>query len=443
MPSTAKEAYDALPYPKVVVVGGGFAGLQIVKTLAGLAYKVLLIDKHNHHCFQPLLYQVATAGLTPDSIAHPFRNTVAPMKNVAYRMAVVRRVDSVAKQLFTSNGSIIEYDILIIATGTTTNFYGNSELEKHCMTLKSVKEALDIRSDFLQEFERAIHLQDRTDMKGQQKHLNFVVVGGGPTGVELAGALAEIKRNVLKNEYKELQSEHMQIVLVQSGDAVLKNFSEDSQGDAKKYLESLGVTVRLGCRVNDYDGETLVFNDGSTMESTTVIWAAGVCGELFAGLESTAHGRSGRYKVDRFNAVEGVEDIYAVGDVAFMTEAAWPDGHPQVAPVAIQQAKQLVLNLRADLAGKARHEFSYTHQGQMATVGRKKAVVDIGNRQFGGFIAWLVWMFVHLMSLVNYRNRIMVLMNWSWKYLSWKNTVRLIINPFIPRSSVWKAFDET
>jgi len=437
-----KQYYDALDHPKVVIIGGGFAGLELIKKLEGSPYKVLLVDRQNHHCFQPLLYQVATAGLTPDSIAHPFRSTVAPMPNVAYRMAEVRWVDKDKKVLHTSNGGTIDYDILIIATGTTTNFYGNAELENNCMSLKSISEALDIRSDFLQEFEQSIHLMDRTDLAEQQKHLNFVVVGGGPTGVELAGALAEIKKTVLRNEYKELESENMRILLVQSGDAILKNFSTKSQLASKKYLESLGVTVQLGSRVADYDGVTLTFSDGSTLESTTVIWAAGVRGELLNGLSEHCS-PSGRYNVDRFNGVKGAKDIYALGDVACMIEGEWTKGHPQVAPVALQQAQHLAKNLKAQAAGAEMKDFVYAHQGQMATVGRKKAVVDIGKRYFGGFFAWLVWMFVHLMSLVNYRNRIMVLMNWSWKYVSWRNTVRLIIRPFIPKTSVWKAFDET
>lgn len=443
MGTPEKTYYDSLTYPKVVIIGGGFAGLRLIQKLENTPYKVLLIDKHNHHCFQPLLYQVATAALTPDNIAHPFRASIAPMSNVAFRMAEVKRVEPEEKQLVTSNGMRISYDILIIATGSTTNFFGNAELEENCMSLKSISQALDIRSDFLQDFEQAIHLLDKVDSKAQRKHLNFVVVGGGPTGVELAGALAEIRKNVLRNEYKEIDSKNMQILLVQSGSTILKNFSSKAQMSAKKYLEDLGVTVRLDSRVQDYDGETILFSDGSTMESTTVIWAAGVCGSLLKGLEHCGSVRSGRYQVDRFNAVEGVNDVYALGDVASMVEGAWEKGHPQVAPVAIAQASRLASNLRRKAKGLAMEPFSYVHQGQMATVGRKKAVVDMGKRTFGGSFAWLLWMFVHLMQLVNFRNRFMVLMNWAWKYISWKNTVRLIINPFIPKSSMWKAFDET
>jgi NADH dehydrogenase len=443
MSTLYKERYDALDYPKVVVVGGGFAGLKLIQKLQGQPYKVLLVDKHNHHCFQPLLYQVATAALTPDNIAHPFRATIAPMANVAFRMAEVKMVLPDEKKLIISNGVVIAYDILIIATGTHTNFFGNTELEENCMSLKSISEALDIRSDFLQEFEQAIQLIDEVDKTQQQKHLNFVVVGGGPTGVELAGALAEIRKNVLRNEYRELESEHMQILLIQSGGALLKNFSEKAQSAAKRYLEDLGVDVRLNKRVQDYDGETILFDDGSTMLSTTVIWAAGVCGSLLKGLEQCGSTRSGRYDVDRFNKLQGVDNIYALGDVALMHEGEWTHGHPQVAPVAIAQAEQLAANLKAMATGREMKPFSYVHQGQMATVGRKKAVVDIGKYTFGGLFAWLVWMFVHLMQLVNFRNRFMVLMNWAWKYISWRNTVRLIIKPFIPKSSMWKAFGES
>lgn len=443
MSTRDKRVYDSLTYPKVVVIGGGFAGLKLIQKLENKPYKVLLIDKHNHHCFQPLLYQVATAALTPDNIAHPFRASVAPMTNVAFRLAEIRMVDPDSKKVILSNGAEQAYDILVIATGTTTNFFGNGELEEHCMSLKSISQALDIRSDFLQEFEQAIHLMDQVDLERQQKHLNFVVVGGGPTGVELAGALAEIRRNVLKNEYRELNSSNMRILLVQSGDAVLNSFSEKAQLAAKRYLEDLGVEVQLGRRVQDYDGETIYFDDGSTLPSTTVIWAAGVRGTLLKGLEHCGNPKNGRYLVDQFNKVQGVEGVYAVGDVALMKEGPWEYGHPQIAPVAIAQAEQLSKNLIALAEGKAPEPFRYEHKGQMATVGRKKAVVDIGKYTFGGAVAWLLWMFVHLMQLVNFRNRFMVLMNWAWKYVSWRNTVRLIIKPFIPKSSMWKAFGES
>lgn len=428
--SVAKQAYENLPYPTVVVVGGGFAGLEMVRGLAGAPFKVLLLDKQNHHCFQPLLYQVATASLSADSIAHPFRRTIAPLPNVAFRMCTVQRVDPVRKVVYTDRGEV-PYDILVLATGSTTNFFGNERMEQEAMQLKSIAQALDIRSDFLQDFEAALYAQDEA---GQRRCLNFVVVGAGPTGVEMAGALAEIRRTVLKREYRELDSERMQIWLVDSNGRVLKNFSEKSSDKALRYLQNMGVHVKLGARVEAYDGEIVRFTDGSTMESHTLLWAAGVKGVLLPGLEAAEVVRAGRYAVDRFNRMTAFPDVYALGDVALMVEGKWEHGHPQVAPPAIQQARLLVENLQRERDGKAMEPFTYNDKGSMATIGRYKAVVDAGRFHMGGLLAWLAWMFVHLMALVGYRNRLQVLMGWAWKYLSWKNTIRLIIRPYVRRT---------
>ena len=428
--SKAKLEYDSLPYPTVVVVGGGFAGLEIIQGLNGKPYKVLLLDKQNHHCFQPLLYQVATASLSADSIAHPFRRTIAPMANVAFRMCTVQRVDPAAKLIHTDRGDV-PYDILIIATGSTTNFFGNHRMEQEAMQLKSISQALDIRSDFLQDFEAALYAQDEA---GQRRCLNFIIVGAGPTGVEMAGALAEIRRTVLKREYRELDSDRMQIWLVDSNERVLKSFSEKSSAHALGYLESMGVNVELGARVASYDGEVVNFQDGSTMEANTLLWAAGVKGVLIPGLEAGEVPKANRYGVDRFNQINGLPDVYALGDVALMSEGQWERGHPQVAPAAIQQAQLLVKNVIRKSKGEAMTPFTYTDKGSMATIGRYKAVVDAGNLHFGGLIAWLGWMFVHLMALVGYRNRLQVLMGWAWKYMSWKNTIRLIIRPYVRRT---------
>ncbi len=431
MSTPVGEAYEALTYPTVIVVGGGFAGLELIKQLEGRPYKVLLLDKNNHHCFQPLLYQVATASLSADSIAHPFRRTVAPMPNVAFRMAKVTAVDPARKVVVTPHGEFA-YDILVLATGSETNFFGNAAIEHESMQLKSIGQALDIRSDFLQDFEAALYAQDES---GQRRCLNFVIVGAGPTGVELAGSLSEIKKTVLKREYRELESDRMQIWLVDSNERVLKNFSEKSSATALRYLEDMGVNVKLGTRVTEFNGEQVTFKDGSVMESNTLIWSAGVKGAIIPGLELAADPKANRYKVDRFNQLQGVADVYALGDVAFMQEGAWEFGHPQVAPAAIQQAELLGENLVRKAAGKPMKEFTYTDKGSMATIGRFKAVVDVGRFHLGGPIAWLAWMFVHLMALVGYRNRLQVLMGWAWKYLSWKNTIRLIIRPYVRRQS--------
>lgn len=436
MPSTAKLAYDRLTYPKVVVVGGGFAGLEVVRGLAGKPYKVLLLDKQNHHCFQPLLYQVATASLGADSIAHPFRRTVGPMPNVAYRMAQVQRVDPERKQVWTNIGAF-DYDILILALGSTTNFFGNVAMEHHAMQLKTISQALDIRSDFLQEFEAAIALNDENAMR---RRLNFVIVGAGPTGVELAGSLAEIRRTVLKREYREMDSELMRIVLIDGNDRVLRNFSEKASANAQRYLEELGVELRLNVQVTGGNEDRIDLSDGSIVETTTVIWAAGVKGVTIPGLEASLNERAVRYTVDRTNALVGNPDIFVIGDCALMSDdPGWPKGHPQVATVAIQQGRHLVRNLIRRAKGEAGLPFTYHHKGSMAVIGRRRAVVDLGQRSFGGTLAWLLWMFVHVVQLVSFRNRIMVLVNWAWKYISWKNTIRLIIRPYVRKTSVAAA----
>lgn len=429
--SQVKTAYENIPHPTVVVVGGGFAGLELIQRLAGKPFKVMLLDKQNHHCFQPLLYQVATASLSADSIAHPFRRTIAPMDNVAFRMCTVLRVDTDRNVVVTDRHEV-PYDILVVATGSTTNFFGNTRIEQQAMRLKTISQALDIRSDFLQDFEAALYAQDEA---GQRRHLNFVVVGAGPTGVEMAGALAEIRRTVLKREYRELDSRRMQIWLVDGNARVLPSFSEKSSQAAQRYLEQMGVNVRLNARVADYDGQRVSFADGTVLESHTVLWAAGVKGVLLPGLEAGEVPRASRYDVDRYNRVKGFNNVYALGDVALMAEGKWERGHPQVAPPAIQQATLLAENLMRQRKGRPMKPFTYTDKGSMATIGRYKAVVDAGKLQFSGLFAWMAWMFVHLMALVGYRNRLQVLFNWAWKYLSWKNTIRLIIRPYVRRST--------
>jgi NADH:ubiquinone reductase (H+-translocating) len=431
MSSPAKLEYDRLTFPTVVVVGGGFAGLEVVQGLAGKPFKVLLLDRQNHHCFQPLLYQVATASLSADSIAHPFRRTVSPIPNVAFRMTNVTGVRPADNVVVTDHGDV-HYDILILATGSTTNFFGNRQVEEQAMQLKSISQALDIRSDFLQDFEAALYLADEAH---QRRQLNFVIVGGGPTGVELAGAMAEIRMTVLRHEYRELDSDRMMIHLIDSGDRLLKSFSTKSSAKALRYLQGMGVQVKFGARVTGFDGDRVTFKDGSTMDTNTVIWAAGVRGICLPGMEAHFHPDANRYKVDAFNKVEGTANVYALGDGALMSsDPAWPKGHPQVAPAAMQQAQHLVKNLLR--AEGERKPFSYFDKGSMATIGRYKAVLDVRKLHMGGAIAWLGWIFVHVMSLVSFRNRMMVLFNWAWKYMSWKNTIRLIIRPYVRKATV-------
>ena len=341
-------------------------------------------------------------------------------------------MDPTRKIVHTDRGEV-EYDILVIATGSTTNFFGNERMEQEAMQLKSISQALDIRSDFLQDFEAALYAQDEA---GQRRCLNFIVVGAGPTGVEMAGSLAEIRRTVLKNEYRELNSDRMQIWLVDSNDRVLKSFSEKSSQKAQRYLEGMGVHLKLGARVASYDGEVVTFASGEAMESHTVLWAAGVKGVLLPGLEAAEVPKANRYGVDRTNQLTGIPDVFALGDVALMSEGQWERGHPQVAPAAIQQAQLLVKNLQRRTNGQPMQPFTYTDKGSMATIGRYKAVVDAGKFHVGGLVAWLGWMFVHLMALVGYRNRLQVLAGWAWKYVSWKNTIRLIIRPYVRNATV-------
>jgi NADH dehydrogenase len=324
------------------------------------------------------------------------------------------------------------YDILVLALGSTTNFFGNRQMAEVAMQLKSISQALDIRSDFLQEFERALVLKEESDLK---RCLNFVIVGAGPTGVELAGALAEIRRTVLRNEYREMASELMRIVLIDSNERVLKSFSEKSSANAERYLKQLHVELMLNKRVMSGDDDHITLDDGSALDTNTVIWAAGVKGVTLPGLEAGLHERAGRYIVDRFSAIHGFNDVYALGDIALMEEPAYPRGHPQVATVAIQQGRHLAHNLLRALEKKALVPFSYRDKGSMAVIGRRKAVVDMGRWSFGGTVAWLMWMLVHVAQLVGFRNRAVVLFNWGWKYLSWRNTIRLIVRPYVRKGT--------
>jgi NADH dehydrogenase len=412
---------DALPGPTVVVLGGGFAGITLIQKLAKQPVKVLLIDQNNFHTFQPLLYQVATGSLAPDNIGFPYRRKIAKIPNVAFRKAVVQSVDTQEQHIHTDQG-IFAYDYLVVATGSKTNFFGNEALERNSLQLKSIAQALDIRSDFLQEFEDALYLQD----DDRRSALNFVIVGGGPTGVEVAGALAEIRKNILAEEYKEVDAETMQITLIEAGPRVLASFSEKSSHVAQDYLRSMGVQLRLGQRVLDYDGEMLTLSTGESLRSRTVIWSAGVMGAAVSGLPANVYTRANRLSVNDFLQVDGVSNVFAVGDVAFVGA----NGHPMVAPVAIQQAEVLAKNLLL-LASNAApaHPFRYRDQGNLATIGRNKAVVEVGKLRFQGLVAWYLWMAVHLVSLIGFKNRLVVLFNWAMKYFSHKNIIRLIVRP--------------
>lgn len=413
--------------PRVVVIGGGFAGVQLVKSLANKSVQVVLIDKHNYHTFQPLLYQVSSSGLEPDSIAYPLRKIIKKHKTTFFRLAEVEYIQPDENLIKTSIGDL-QFDYLVIATGTKTNFFGNDAVKTHSMPMKSVPQALNIRSLILQNFEKAAIANSKQE---REAFLNFVIVGGGPTGVELAGAIAELKNNILPRDYKDLNPQDMHIHLLEGANRVLPPMSEHASKRAEKFLIDLGVKVHCNTFVENYDGTQVTTNSDLEFQSETLIWAAGVTGAPVQGLNATALlEKINRYSVNRFNQIEGYNSIFAVGDIALMTTDTYPKGHPQVAQPAIQQGTLLGKNILKLIHNKPMQPFVYKDKGSMATIGRNKAVVDLKHFKFGGFFAWFVWMFVHLMSLVGFRNRVIVFFNWSYNYINFDKAARLIIRPF-------------
>lgn len=421
----AQSSFQGLNYPVVVIVGGGFAGLRLAKRLKKKKFKVYLLDKNNYHTFQPLLYQVATGGLGSDSIAYPFRKMIGPIPNIAFRMANVEKIDA-ANNLVITNVGNFEYDYLVLATGATTNFFGNTTIEQAAMPIKSIPQSLDIRSEFLQEFEKAMMAESIAD---KQRILNFVVVGGGPTGVELAGAMAEIRKTVLPYDYTELDPSLMNIHLIEAGPRLLAAMSEKASESAAKFLREMGVNVQLNTAVQEYDGNTLKLSNGTTMYTETVIWSAGVKGKIVEGIDKECVVKN-RYKVDEYNKILCHDNIYAIGDIAMMQTKEYPHGHPMVAPVAMQQAVHLAHNFQNLINKKPLKPFKYFDKGSMATIGRHKAVVDLPFIKFHGWFAWYVWMLVHLLMLVSFRNKFLVLFNWIWSYFSYQRAIRLIIRPY-------------
>lgn len=413
-------------FPTVVIVGGGFAGLHVAKVLEKLNFRVVMIDRHNYHTFQPLLYQVATAGLEPDSVAYPLRRSLHNTRNFFFRMAQVKNIVP-EKNLIETDKGIMRYDMLVLATGSTTNFFGNTNLEKYAYPMKSIPEALNLRSLILQQFEKATLTREEEKKRAL---MNFMIVGAGPTGVELAGALAELKKNALPVDYPDLDVAKMNITLVEAAPRVLAAMSEKSSNNAKKYLESLGVNVLLNTAVSDYDGETITFGDGHQEFSKTLIWTAGVKGASISGIEVVVNPRSGRIKTDAFNRVDGFENIFAIGDVAEMSSEQLPKGHPMVAQVAIQQGTNLGKNIVRYVNKKSLVPFKYNDKGSMATVGKNKAVVDLPPKMhISGYFAWFIWMFIHLLALVGFRNKVVTFFNWVYNYFRYDKGIRLIIRP--------------
>lgn len=421
---------------KIVIVGGGFGGIELAKKLRKKNVEITILDKHNYHTFQPLLYQVATGGLEADSIAFPIRKIFKGQHNLIFRVTEVLKVVPEENKLLTTIGEI-NYDHLVIATGSTSNFFDQKEIQDHAMPMKSIPEALNLRSLILQNLEASLITTNATH---KAELLNFVVVGGGPTGVETAGALAELKKHVLKNDYAEIDINQVNIYLIEGSPELLCPMSPQAQKKSQQFLEEMGVIVMTNARVKSYNGKTIELLDGLKIPSATVIWSAGVKGVVLDGLNPECTVRGNRLKVDKINKVECYPNIYAIGDVAAMITEETPNGHPGVAPVAIQQGTLLAKNLINIIEKRPTESFKYFDKGSMATVGRNRAVVDIGKIHFQGVFAWFTWMFVHLMTLVGFRNKIVVFVNWVWSYFSYDRGTRLIIRPFI-KADKWKAIN--
>lgn len=408
----------------IVILGAGFAGLQLARRIRNADCRITLVDQYNFHQFQPLFYQVATARLEPSSISFPLRKVFQKKKNVHVRLANVLRVDTAAKLVKTTEGDIT-YDELVIATGATSNYFGNKNIEQHAFPMKSTTESIALRNRILLNFEDAL-----TATPDELKSImNIVIVGGGPTGVELAGALAEMKKNVLPRDYPDMDFSELNIFLLEGMSSTLGAMSEASQKKSLEYLKRMGVEVWVNTMVEDYDGKIVKTKDGRVIPTHTMIWAAGIKGSVPEGMPDSVIVRGNRIKVDEYSRVEGFTDVYAIGDIAYMEAPDWPKGHPQLGNVAVNQGKHLAKNFKRLLEAKELMPFRYKNPGTMATVGKRKAVVDLPILSFQGFIAWLFWMFLHLMLIVSVKNRLFIFLNWAYNYVTNDTTLRLILLP--------------
>lgn len=406
---------------KIIVIGCGFAGLQFVKHLKKNKYDILIIDKINHHQFPPLFYQVASSQIEPSTISFPIRKIFNKRSDVRIRLAKVHSVNSTEKTIDTSIGTF-SFDYLVISTGSRTNFYGNDQVEKNTLGLKSTYQAINIRNYILMNFEKLLYEKDKEGLN------NIVIVGAGATGVEMAGAFMEMIKEVLPTDYPNIDAQKVKVYLLEGGTNTLLNMSSFSQKYSEKYLRKMGVILKTNVYVKNYDGEKITLNNGDIIPTKSVIWSAGIIANAIGGIpeESVAHGH--RIKVDRMNRVLGLNDVFAIGDVAYMETEKYPKGHPQVANVAIGQGKRLAKNLQALIQGKNKlHPYEYRNLGTMATIGRNKAVVDLPFMKFKGRLAWLIWMFFHLMFILSVRNRLIIFINWAWNYITKNNSLRLIL----------------
>lgn len=421
---------------RVVIVGGGLGGLRLAEDLYGKGMQVVLIDKNNFHQFPPLIYQIASAGIDPSSISFPFRQIFRKRKDFYFRMAEARMVDTDKKILQTSIGKI-DYDYLVLAAGATTNFFGNKNIEDWAIPMKTVPEAMGLRNALLSNLERALTCATEEE---RQELLNVVIVGGGATGVEIAGALSEMKRYVIPYDYPDMDSSLMHIYLIEAGDRLLAGMSQDSSKKAYDFLKSMGVDIQFGKMVTDYRDHKVIMKDGTEIPTRTFLWVSGIRANAMPGIDESHLGRGFRFKVDQYNRIPGLEGVFVIGDQCLQTtDEAYPNGHPQVAQVAIQQAKNLAKNLKKINEGQAESSltaFKYKNLGSMATIGRNKAVVEIGKFRSQGFFAWILWLVVHLRSILGVKNKMMVLLNWLWKYVSYNDSIRMITYATKPREVV-------
>ena len=422
--------------PRVVIIGGGFGGINLAKKLNGRDFQVVMFDKQNYHGFWPLLYQVATAGLEPDSIAEPLRKLFdEDYEDFHFRLVRVTGVNPAQKTIQTLIGEL-RYDYLVIATGTKPNFFGNKEIQKYSFPLKTIPEALNLRSQLLQSFEQASITKEP---ETRQSLLNFVIVGGGPTGVELAGSLAEMRKHVLPGDYPGLDFSKMNIYLIEGMDRVLPPMSPQASEKTHQYLDSMGIVIKLKTLVDTYDGRVVKLKTGEEIPAHTLIWAAGVSGALVEGLPAETVER-GRILVNEFNQVMGFPGIFAIGDVAMMKSEKFPNGHPGVAQPAIQQGKHLAKNLRRLVRNETPEPFEYFDKGSLAIIGRNRAVADLpGKMHLGGFLAWVIWLFVHIYYLIGFRSKLIVLSNWIYRFFTYERGTRLIIRPFVRKDEPEKA----
>lgn len=410
---------------RIIIVGGGFAGLKVARKLNKKKFQIILLDKNNHHIFQPLLYQVATAGIEPSAISFPFRRICRKYKDFHFRICTVLKVTAEENRIETSIG-YLNYDYLVVASGAQTNYFGNNALAENTMSLKTTAEALFNRNKILESIEKA---QNTTDPIERERLMTYVIVGGGATGIELAGALAEMRNYLFPEDYPDLDISQMRILLVDAGPRLLAAFSEDSSQRVKKVIEKMGVEIKLNTQVKEYSNEIITFNDGSSIPASNVYWVAGVKANALEGLPKETYGAGNRLLVNEYNLLNGYNNVFAIGDTALMISGKYPKGHPQVVQPAIQQATNLAKNLERLSKYKSMKQFEYKNKGSMATIGRNNAIVEFKKLHIGGFFGWAAWLFIHLVNIVGVKNKLFIILDWTWSYFRYDPSLRLIIKP--------------